>query len=172
MKHLHKLGATKFNDQYLAVHVSAYLLSVRLKSVAADPKELSEKLNVSVKSAQRYIYNSYAHRGLCLNALERCLNIMDISLSSFFKDVDTFISGKYHIALYDLETDTLSFYTEDEYSSLILDEEVLIRSISERTRLINKCGLSLGKEAVISLDNAISKFPSELIKEHSHAIPK
>lgn len=170
MRHLHKLGATTFNDQYLAVHVSAYLLSVRLKSVSSDPKELSEKLSVSMRSAQRYIYNSYAHRGLCLNALERCLNIIGISLSSFFKEVDMFIEGKFQIALYDLETDTLSFFMEDEYNSLEFDESVLIETIKERDRFINKCGLEIAKGSLASYDNVISKFPVEMIKENSNAI--
>ena len=57
MRHLHKLGATAFDDLYTVIGVSAYLLSILLKAVSTDPKELSDKIADRVNSFG--IYTSF-----------------------------------------------------------------------------------------------------------------
>lgn len=171
MRHLHKLSVTAFDDQYTANSVSSYLLSIRLRSVGVDPKELCAYIHMSLRNVQRYVYNK--HRGqICISTLYQCLNFINVSLSDFFKDVDTFLSLKSHIALYDLETNSFTFYSREEYESLEFDGELLKNTIKTRTKIIHKTGFSFVKGYIVSLDNTISKFPPEMIKEYSYAIPK
>jgi len=171
MRHLHKLSVTAFDDQYTANSVASYLLSIRLRSSGVDPKELCAYIHMSLRNVQRYVYNK--HRGqICISTLHQCLNFINVSLSDFFKDVDMFLSLKSHIALYDLETNSFTYYTKEEYESLEYDESVLEDAIKTRDKLVHKAGLNYVKSYILPLENTISKFPPELIKEYSYAIPK
>ena len=171
MRHLHKLSVTAFDNRHTANSVSSYLLSIRLRSAGVDPKELCEYIHMSLRNTQRYVYDK--HRGqICISTLHQCLNFINVPLSEFFKDVDTFINKKSYLALYDLETNSFIYYSKEEYESLEHDEELLKEAIKTRTRIIHKTGLSFVKGYIVTLDNTISKFPLELVKEHSYAISK
>lgn len=164
MRHLHKLGATAFDDLYTVIGVSAYLLSILLKSVSTDPKELAEGIGVSLRTAQRYVYNSHRGSTPCLSSIYRCLKYIDIPLGSFFQEVEYFKDNRIHIALYDLKHKKIIHYTEDEYQSLKHDEDALKQTIRDRKVIVEKCGMTFVRPYLPEIDNEISKFPSHMIK--------
>lgn len=164
MRHLSKLGATAFDDQYTVVDVSAYLLSVRLRTISVDPKKLSEGIGVSLRTAQRYVYNSHKTSVPCLSSIYRCLKFIGVSLGTFFKDVDRFLDNKTHIAFYDLKKNKVIQHTKDEYESIEYDKSLLERSMKVRKNIIEKCGLVFVRTCISEVDNEISQFPSHMIK--------
>lgn len=170
MRHLLKLGVTAFDDQYTVNNVSAYLLSIRLRSTSTNPKDLSEFLHSSQRNAQRYIYNSNQRGGFCLRTAYGCLRYVGVSLEVFFKDVDMFLEHKYHAALYDLETNSLTFFTKEEYEERQYDVEVLKDTIVTRTKFVGKWGLDISRPHLGEIENTISKYPSHVIEETRNAL--
>lgn len=159
MRHLHKLGATAFDDQYTILNVSSYLLSVLIKTRGVDPKELSQAIHTSLRTAQRYAYDSHNSSKPCLTNIYNCLLFIKYPIGDFFREVDEFLKNKSEIALYDLKENKLSHYTQIDYLNLELRQEDLNAVIKQRASIVRKCGLVFVRPYLPELDNEISKYP-------------
>lgn len=164
MRHLNKLAIVPYEGRYDVVSVSSYLLSIRLKTIGVDSKELSNAIGMSPRNAQRYIYNSYYKSIPCLSSIYNCLKFANISLSKFFKDVEYFMSNQVYIALYDFKKDKVNHYSKKEYEALEFNQKDLNAAISERKYIVEKCGLKFVKPFIAELDNNISQYPIHMIK--------
>ena len=163
MRHLHKLGATAFDDQYTILNVSSYLLSILIKTRSVDPKELSEVLGTSLRTAQRYAYNSHNKSKPCLTNIYNCLVFIKYPIGDFFREVEEFLNNESQIALYDLKENKLTHYTEVEYLNLNLCQDDLNRIIKQRAYIVEKCGFTFVRPYLPELDNAISRYPIHMI---------
>lgn len=163
MRHLHKLGATAFDTHYTILNVSSYLLSLLIKTRGVDPKELSEAMCTSLRTAQRYTYNSHSHSKPCLTNIYNCLSFIKYPIGDFFREVDEFLNNRSEIALYDLKENKLTHYTKVEYEDLKLRQEDLDVIIRQRAYIVEKCGFTFVRPYLPELDNAISQYPTHMI---------
>ena len=163
MRHLHKLGATAFNTHYTILNVSSYLLSVLLRARGIDPKELSLHLNTSLRTAQRYTYNSHQQSKACLTNIYNCLSFIKYPLGDFFKEAELFLNNKSEVALYDLKQNKFIQYTKAEYDQIEFRQEELDAIIKQRAYIVRKCGFTFVRPFLPELDNTISQYPPHMI---------
>ena len=164
LKEISRIGIKPLENPRDKCQITHYLISVLLKGCALFPSELSQISTLSLKTSQRYFYNTRcSDRSLVdLDTLSVICELTGISLIDFFKNVQMFEENNSIAAVYTKRG--LVLLSKDQLHNDCFDEQKLTSLLKQRHKIVMSYGL---KEHNAEFLVALSQFPEQLLAKQS-----
>ena len=158
MRNLSVLGIEIFNREYTHTSVLKYLLSVLLKGTGIKAKDIVQHTGLSVKQAQRYMYDRLGLISFNLDDVISILQLTKYTIIDLFKQVNKFISKQYKVSY--IDNNKFIMHTLETFNAIEFKPETFKELLKQRHKTLYIYGY---KEHGNYYDCEISKYPSELI---------